>query len=148
MNDQNSIIKESIEKILYILNHRSNVSVNGQPPYSPLPEETVELLNKNLKRLKNDLAEYEKVQKEDLKNFIIPDEIKISRDKPKWREPILLEHIPIVVPILLEHIPIVVPIRFEHIPIVVPKLWKIRPHKKSDGWKQANKNPRGPVCRY
>jgi hypothetical protein len=34
------------------------------------------------------------------------------------------------------------PMRFE------PKLLKTRPHKKSDGWRQANKNPRGPVCRY
>ena len=134
MEEQYSI-ERRIQQIYDILNHWTNLPLNGQPPYSPLPEESVRLLKEQLERLKKSLAEKKEVRKNELKlaglkEFIIPDEIKISRNEPKWHEPILLE------PIRFE------PIRFE------PKVLKPRPHKKSDGWKQANKNPRGPVRRY
>lgn len=118
MKYQDSIIERSIQEIHEILNHRSNVSVNGKPPYNPLPIETVELLNKNLERLKNDLAEYEKANKEDLKLAGLKEEDEsyrlkpiqiddkygylfwkiykypaepIIRFEPKWLEPILFE---------------------------------------------------------
>ena len=118
--------ERSIKEIHDILNHRSNVSVNGQPPYSPLPEETVGSLKEQLERLKKCLAEREDVRKKELKlaglkEFIIPHEIKISRDEPIRLEPILLE-----------------PIRFEHIRLE-PKVLKPRPQKKSDGWRTPNR---------
>ncbi len=137
-------------------------SQNGKPPYSPLPEESVRLLNEQLKYLRESLAEREEVRKKELKLAGLKEEDEsyrlkpiqigdkygylfwktykhptepIIRFEPKWLEPIRLE------PILLEPIRLE-PIRFE------PKPLKTRPHKKSDGWRQANKNPRGPVCRY
>ena len=117
MEEQQYSIKISIQQIYDILNHWTNLPLNGQP----LPEESVRLLKEELKLLKKYLAEIEEVQKlAGLKEFIIPHEIKIIRDEPKWLEPILLEPTPL----------------------------KTRPHKKSDGWRQANKNPRGLVYRY
>lgn len=118
-----------------MLNHWTNLPQNGQPPYSPLSEESVRLFKKQLELLKKDLAEKEKVRKKELKlaglkEFIIPHEIKIRRNEPILLEPIRFE------PTRLE------PTRLE------PKRLKTRPHKKSDDWRQANKNPRGPVCRY
>lgn len=135
MEKQQYSIERSIQQIYDILNQQ-----NGN-----LPEESVRLLKEELKLPKKYLAEREEVRKNELKlaglkEFIIPDKIKISRDEPKWLEPILLE------PIRFEHI------RFEHIrfePIrLEPKLLKTRPPQKSDGWRTPNKKPRGPVCRY
>ena len=127
MEEQQYSIKISIQQIYDILNHWTNLPLNGQP----LPEESVRLLKEELKLLKKYLAEIEEVQKlAGLKEFIIPHEIKIIRDEPKWLEPILLEPTRLE-PILLEPTPL-----------------KTRPHKKSDGWRQANKNPRGLVYRY
>jgi hypothetical protein len=130
---QDSIeIKRSIQEILDMLNHWTNLPLNGEPPYSPLPEESVLLLKEQLECLMKSLAEYEKVQKDELKlaglkEFIIPHEIKILRDEPKWLEPKWLE------PIRLE------PIRFEPTRFE-PKLLKTRPQKKSDGWRTPNRN--------
>ena len=126
MEEEQYRIKICIQEILGILNHRSNVSHNGDPPYSPLPEETVRLLKEQLELLKKSLAEYEKVLKEDLKQaglkeFIIPHEIKIIPDKPKSLEPIRLESI-----------------RLESIRLE-PKVLKPRPQKKSDGWRIPNR---------
>ena len=121
---QDSIeIKRSIQEILDMLNHWTNLPLNGEPPYSPLPEESVLLLKEQLECLMKSLAEYEKVQKDELKlaglkEFIIPHEIKILRFEPTRFEPIW------------------------------PKPLKTRPQKKIDGWRTPNKNPRGPVCRY
>jgi hypothetical protein len=134
MEEQYSI-ERSIQQIYDILNHWTNLPLNGQPPYSPLPEETVQLLKEELKLRKKSLAEYEKDRKDNLKlaglkEFIIPHEIKIFSDEPIRLEPIRLE------PTQFE------PIRLE------PKPLKTRPQKKIDGWKQANNNPRRPVCRY
>jgi hypothetical protein len=146
---QDSIeIKRSIQEILDMLNHWTNLPLNGEPPYSPLPEESVLLLKEQLECLMKSLAEYEKVQKDELKlaglkEFIIPHEIKILRFEPTRFEPIWLK------PILLE------PIRFEptrfeptRFEPIWPKPLKTRPQKKIDGWRTPNKNPRGPVCRY
>ncbi len=124
-------IERSIQNIHDILNHQQN---------GDLPEESVRLLKEELKLLKKYLAEREEVRKNELKlaelkEFIIPDEIKISCNEPKGLEPILLE------PIRFE------PIRFEHIRLE-PKLLKTRPPQKSYGWRTPNKNPRGPVRRY
>jgi hypothetical protein len=135
---QSNSTKRSIKEIHDILNHRSNVSVNGQPPYNPLPIETVELLNKNLERLKNGLAEYEKVRKEDLKQHGLTEKDESYQLKPiqigkKYRYLFREIYKYQTESILLE------PMRFE------PKLLKTRPHKKSDGWRQANKNQRKPV---
>ena len=157
MEEQYSI-ERSIQQIYDILNHWTNLPLNGQPPYSPLPEESVRLLKEKLERLKKCLAEMEKVRKEGLKLAGLKEEDEsyrlkpiqigdkygylfwkiykypaepIIRFEPKWLEPILLE-----------------PIRFEPILRFEPKLLKTRPHKKSDGWRQANKNQRKPVCRY
>ena len=140
MEEEQYSIERSIQEIRDILNHWTNLPLNEEPPYYPLPEESVLLLKEQLECLMKSLAEYEKGRKNELKlaglkKFIIPHEIKISCDEPKWPEPILLE------PTRFE------PIRFEPIRFE-PKLLKTRPHKKSDGWKQANKNPRRPVCRY
>ena len=126
MEETNSI-KTGIQDIYDILNHWTNLPQNGQPPYSPLPEESVLLLKEQLERLKKYLDENKEVQKDELKlaglkEFIIPHEIKILRDEPKWLEPIRLE------PIRFE------PTRFE------PKLLKTRPQKKSDGWRTPNRN--------
>ena len=131
MEETNSI-KTSIQDINDILNHWTNLPQNGQPPYSPLPEESVQLLKEQLERLKKSLAEKTEVRKEELKlaglkEFIIPHEIKILRDEPKWLEPKWLE------PIRLE------PIRFEPTRFE-PKLLKTRPQKKSDGWRTPNRN--------
>jgi DNA-binding transcriptional MerR regulator len=125
-------IKKSIQDIYDILNHWTNLPQNGQPPYSPLPEESVQLLKEQLERLKKSLAEKKEVRKEGLKlaglkEFIIPHEIKILRDEPKWLEPIRLE------PIRFE------PTRFEPTRFE-PKLLKTRPQKKSDGWRTPNRN--------
>ena len=135
MEKERNIIRNSIEQISYILNHWTNLPQNGQPPYSPLRKETLRSLEEQLELLKKYLAEMEEVRKNELKlaglkNFIIPREIKIISDESKWLEPKWLE------PILLE------PKWLE------PKVLKPRPHKKSDGWRTPNKNPRGPVCRY
>ena len=110
-------IKRSIQQIYDILNHWTNLPLNGEPPYSPLPEESVLLLKEQLERLKKYLDENKEVQNDELKlaglkEFIIPHEIKILR-----LEPIRLE-----------------PTRFE------PKLLKTRPQKKSDGWRTPNRN--------
>ena len=159
-------IRKGIQEILDILNHPMYSSQNGQPPYFPLPEESVRLLNEQLERLKKCLTEMEKVRKEELKLAGLKEEDESYRLKPiqigdkyqylVWKtykyptepicdEPILLE------PILLEPTRLE-PIRLEPIRLeptrFEPKLLKTRPHKKSDGWRQANKNPRGPVCRY
>jgi hypothetical protein len=128
-------IKDSIRQINEILNHWTNVWKDGIPPFSPLPDESVRLLKNQLEILKKCLAESEEVRKQELKlagleEFIIPREIKLIHPEPKWSEPILLK------PILLE------PTWFE------PKLLKTKPQKKSDGWRQANKNQRKPVSRY
>lgn len=156
MEETNSI-KTSIQDIYDILNHWTNLPQNGQPPYSPLPEESVQLLKEQLERLKKSLAEKKEVRKEELKLAGLKEEDEsyrlkpiqigdnyqylfwkpykypiepIIRFEPKWLEPKWLE------PILLEPI------------LLEPKLLKTRPHKKSNGWRQANKNQRKPVCRY
>jgi hypothetical protein len=141
MEEQQYSIERSIQEIHDILNHQQN---------GDLPEESVRLLKEELKLLEKYLAEMEEVRKNELKlaglkEFIIPDEIKISRNEPKWHEPILLEPIRFE-PIRFEPIRFE-PIRFEPIRFE-PKVLKPRQQKKSDGWKQANKNPRGPVRRY
>ena len=148
---QDSIeIKRSIQSIGNMLNHWTNLPLNEEPPYSPLPEESVLLLKEQLECLMKSLAEYEKVQKDELKlaglkEFIIPHEIKILRFEPTRFEPIRFEPTRIepiwLKPILLE------PIRFEPTRFE-PKPLKTRPQKKIDGWRTPNKNPRGPVCRY
>jgi hypothetical protein len=170
MEEQYSI-ERRIQQIYDILNHWTNLPLNGQPPYSPLPEESVRLLKEQLERLKKFLAEKKEVRKEELKLDGLKEEesyriipIKIGErenilflkkyipifKEPKCLEPnepndledisfkndVTISPETILEPILLE------PTRFE------PKLLKTRPHKKSDGWRQANKNPRGPVCRY
>ena len=140
MEEQQYSIERSIQQIYDILNHWTNLPLNGQTPYSPLPEETVRLLKEELKLLTKSLAEREEVRKKELKlaglkEFIIPHEIKIIPYEPKWLEPIQFEPIRLE-PIRLE------PIRFE------PKLLKTKPQKKSDGWRTSNKNPKGQVCRY
>jgi len=144
-------IRKGIQEILDILNHPMYSSQNGQPPYFPLPEESVRLLKEQLERLKKFLAEKKEVRKEELKLDGLKEEesyriipIKIGEREnilflKKYKHPIepIIRFEPTrLEPILLE------PMRFE------PKLLKTRPHKKSDGWRQANKNPRGPVCRY
>jgi len=150
MEEQYSI-ERRIQQIYDILNHWTNLPLNGQPPYSPLPEESVRLLKEQLERLKKFLAEKKEVRKEELKLDGLKEEesyriipIKIGEREnilflKKYKHPI--EPIIRFEPILLEPI-LLEPMRFE------PKLLKTRPHKKSDGWRQANKNPRGPVCRY
>ncbi len=155
MEEQYSSIKKSIQETNDILNHWTHVSQNGEPPYSPLPEESVRLLKDQLERLKKSLAENEEGRKEEfelagLKEFIIQDEIKISRDEPKRLEPIRFEHILLEPkwpePILLE------PTRLKPIKLkpiwLEPKVLKPRQQKKSDGWRTPNQTPRGPVCRY
>ncbi len=146
-----------------MLNHWTNLPQNGQPPYSPLSEESVRLLNEELKCLRESLAEREEVRKKELKLAELKEEDESYRLKPiqigdKYRylfwktykhptepiirfEPTRLEPIIRFEPTRLEPI-LLEPTRLE------PKLLKTRPHKKSDGWRQANKNPRGPVCRY
>lgn len=151
MEEQYSI-ERRIQQIYDILNHWTNLPLNGQPPYSPLPEESVRLLKEQLERLKKSLAEKKEVRKNEFKLDGLKEEDEsyrlkpiqigdkygylfwkpykyptepIIRFEPKWLEPILLE-----------------PTRFE------PKLLKTRPHKKSDGWRTPNKNQRKPVCRY
>jgi hypothetical protein len=145
MTKQQDRIEESIQRIQDMLNHWTNISLDGEPPYSPLPEESVLLLKEQLECLMKSLAEYEDERKEELKlaglkEFIIPHEIKISCDEPKWPEPILLE------PTRLKPIKLK-PIRFEPTRFE-PKVLKPRQQKKSDGWRTPNKTPRGPVCRY
>ena len=131
MEEQQYSIKISIQQIYDILNHWTNLPLNGQP----LPEESVRLLKEELKLLKKYLAEIEEVRKQaGLKEFIIPDEIKLIHPEPKWLEPILLE------PKWLE------PKWLEPI-LLEPKLLKTK-QKKSDGWRTPNKNPRRSVCRY
>jgi hypothetical protein len=144
MEEQYSI-EESIQRIHDMFNHWTNISLDGEPPYSPLPEESVRLLKEQLECLNKSLAENEEGRKNELKlaglkKFIIPHEIKISCDEPKWPEPILLE------PTRLKPIKLK-PIRFEPI-WLEPKVLKQRKQKKSDGWRTPNQNPRGPVCRY
>ena len=80
MGEHQYRIERSIQQIYDILNHWMNLPLNGQPPYSPLLEETVRLLKEELK-----LA--------GLKELHRPHEIKIIPDEPKWREPIRLEPI-------------------------------------------------------
>jgi hypothetical protein len=75
--------------------HWTNLPLNGQPPYSPLPEESVRLLKEQLERLKKFLAEMEKVRKEELKwvelkDFSILHEIKLHPE-PMWLESIRFE---------------------------------------------------------
>lgn len=81
MEGTNSI-KTSIQLIHDILNHWTNLPLNGQPPYSPLPEETVGSLKEQLERLKKSLAEYEKVRQEDLKLAGLKEEDESYRLKP------------------------------------------------------------------
>jgi len=149
-------IERSIQQIYDILNHWTHVSQNGEPPYSPLPEETIRLLKEELKLRKKSLAEMEEVRKNELKLAGLKEEDKSYRLKSIqigdnyrdlfWKtyehptEPILLEPTRLE-PILLEPTRLE-PMRFE------PKLLKTRPQQKSDGWRIPNKNPRRPVCRY
>ena len=143
MEEQYSSIERSIQEILNTLNHPMYSSQNGEPPYSQLPEESVRLLNKQLKCLRESLAEREDERKEELKlaglkEFIIPHEIKISRNEPKWLEHIWLEPTRFE-PIWFEHILLeptrLEPTRLEPIllePILLePKLLKTRPHKRA-----------------
>ena len=60
-------MENRIQEINDMLTHWTNVSVNGQPPYSPLPEESVRLLKEQQERLKKSLVEKEKVRREELK---------------------------------------------------------------------------------
>ena len=122
MGEQQYRIERSIQQIYDILNHLMNLPLNGEPPYSPLLEETVRLLKEELK-----LA--------GLKEFNIPHEIKIIPYELKWLKPRPFE------PTRFESI-LLEPTRFE------PKLLKKKPQKNSDGWRPPNKNPKGPVCRY
>jgi len=62
---ENDPIKTSIEETKRILHHWTNLPLDGQPPYSPLPEETVWLLKEQLKRLNKSLAETNKVREKD-----------------------------------------------------------------------------------
>lgn len=126
MEEQHSSIKKSIQEILNTLNHPMYSSQNGQPPYSPLPQETVQLLNEQLKCLRESLAKNEDERKEKFEPI---------RFEHIWLEPNRLE------PIWLK------PIRFEPIRLE-PKVFKPRKQNKSDGWRTPNQTPRGPVCRY
>ena len=126
MTNQQCSIKESIQEILNTLNHPMYSSQNGQPPYSQLPEESVRLLNEQLKCLRESLAKNEDERKEKFEPI---------RFEHIWLEPNRLE------PIWLK------PIRFEPIRLE-PKVFKPRKQNKSDGWRTPNQTPRGPVCRY
>ena len=150
-------IERSIQEILDILNHSTNLPLNGQPPYSPLPEESVRLLNEQLKCLRESLAEMDEVRKKELKLDGLKEEDESYRLKPIqigdkygylfWKtykhptEPIIRFEPTRLEPIRLE------PIRLEPIRLE-PKRLKTKTQKKSDGWRAPNKNQNKPVCRY
>ena len=81
MEEQYSI-ERSIQEILDILNHPMYSSQNGQPPYSPLPEESVRLLNEQLKYLRESLAKRKEVRKKKLKLDGLKEEDESYRLKP------------------------------------------------------------------
>jgi hypothetical protein len=146
-------IEDSIRQINEILNHWTNVWKDGIPPFSPLADESVRLLKNQLEILKKCLAEKEEVRKNEFKQAGLEDNtsyqitfVQSEHSKIVFRK----KFIPIIEPRLDEIGPIrFEPIRFEpRFVEIKSKRLKIKPQKKSDGWRAPNKNQRRPVCRY